>query len=175
MEMRRIDKPQAGEYTPYTIMYIDLVPDDGLVLEHLRTSETALLDFIRAFPNEKLSVPWKAGEWTIKEILVHIIDTERIFAYRALRIARNDMTELPGFEQDDYVSYSAANNRELEDILAEYQTVRAATISLFQSLTDEALLRQGRSGGNPLSVRAALYIIAGHEPYHVVSIRENYG
>jgi hypothetical protein len=91
-------------------------------------------------------VPWKAGEWTIKEILVHIIDTERVFAYRALRIARNDMTELPGFEQDDYVSYSAANNRELEDILAEYQTVRAA-----------------------------LYIIAGHEPYHVVSIRENYG
>jgi hypothetical protein len=173
--MKTIDKPQPGEYGAYTIAYIDLVPDDGLVLQHLRTNEAALSEFVRAFPADKLSQPWKAGEWTIKEILVHIIDTERVFAYRALRIARNDKTDLPGFEQDDYVPYSGANQRDLENILAEFRTVRAASISLFENLPAEAMTRQGRASSYPLSVRAALYIIAGHERYHIESIRENYG
>ena len=115
-----------------------------------------------------------AGEWTIKEILVHIIDDERIYCYRALRFTRNDITELPGFEQDDYVPYSGANGRELEAILEELVTVRKATLSFFQSLDDGALTRKGIGSGNIMSVRAAAYHIAGHELHHVNSIKENY-
>jgi uncharacterized damage-inducible protein DinB len=134
-----------------------------------------LIDLIRAFPAAKLSEPWQAGEWTIKEIVVHIIDTERVFAYRALRFARNDQTALPGFEQTDYVPYTGANERQIEDILAEYRAVRAATISLFDSLSDAALTRGGSASGYPVTVRSLAYQIVGHELHHIESIKENYG
>lgn len=172
--MRLIAKPNEGEYAPYTMMYIGLLPDDGLVLEHLATNLESTKQFMRSFPTAKLTVPHAAGEWTINEILVHIIDDERIYCYRALRVARNDMTELPGFEQDDYVPYSRANHRDLEDILAEFTAVRQATITFFNSLDDAALLRSGISADKVMSVRAAAYHIAGHELHHVNSIRENY-
>jgi len=172
--MRKIPKPEEGEYAPYTIMYIGLLPDDGLVLHHMKDQVTATRDFIHSFPEEKLTQPCAEGEWTIKEILVHIIDDERIYCYRALRFARNDATELPGFEQDDYVPYSRANARKIEDILAEYAVVREATLAFFNSLDDEALKRVGVGSGNIMSVRAAAYHIAGHELHHINSIKENY-
>ena len=102
--MKKIQKPQAGEYAPYTIMYISLLPDDGLVLHHLLDNVKTVQELVLSQPAEKLTSRCAEGEWTIKEILVHIIDTERIFAYRALRFARNDTTELVGFEQDPYVA-----------------------------------------------------------------------
>ena len=113
-------------------------------------------------------------EWTIKEILVHMIDDERIYCYRALRFAGNDKTELPGFEQDEYVPYSGANNRELEAIIEEFISVRNATITFFESLDEDALTRKGVGSGNIMSVRAAAYHIAGHELHHINSIKENY-
>jgi uncharacterized damage-inducible protein DinB len=142
--MKRIEKPEAGEYAPYTIMYIGLLPDDGLVLQHLADNLKASTDFILSLPAEKLSYRYAEGKWTIKEMLVHLVDDERIYAYRALRFARNDKTELPGFEQDAYALYSGANARQVEDILAEFATVRHATISLFDGLDSEALKRIGR-------------------------------
>ena len=172
--MRRIQKPVEGEYAPYAIMYIDLVPDDGLVLQHLLSNLQMVKDLIGAQPTEKLVTRCAEGEWTIKEILVHVIDAERIFAYRALRFARNDTTALPGFEQDSYAAASGANERPIEDILEELTAVRMATVALFKSLNDEAMMRSGISSGRRLSVRAALYIIAGHELHHVNSIRANY-
>ncbi len=172
--MQKIQKPLVWEFTPYAFEYVRLVPDDGLVLEHLQHNLQALKELVGALSEEKLCTPCAEGEWTIKEILVHVTDTERIFVYRALRFARNDATPLLGFEQDGYVAASGANERDLEDILAELSTVRAATIALFNSLTEEALDRSGLSGGNKLSVRSALYIIAGHELHHVKSIKENY-
>jgi uncharacterized damage-inducible protein DinB len=172
--MKKIQKPAKDEYAPYTIMYIGLLPDDGLVLDHLQDNLQTTKNFIRSFPPEKLTYRWAEQEWTIKEILVHIIDDERIYCYRALRFARNDTTPLPGFEQDEYVPYSGANERELEDILAELTAVRQATIAFFNSLTDEALTRTGIGSGNIMSVRAAAYHIAGHELHHLNSIRENY-
>ena len=172
--MKLIPKPEVGEYAPYAIMYIDLLPDDGLVLQYLQDNLKAMMDFIHSFPVEKLTVRWAEGEWTIKEILGHIIDDERIYCYRALRFARNDTTELPGFEQDDYVIYSGANERSLEDILEEYRAVRQATITFFSSLPEEALTRAGVANGHLMSVRAAAYHIAGHELHHLNSIRENY-
>ena len=172
--MKLIPKPMAGEYAPYTVMYIGLLPDDGLILEHLRTNLENTVRFIHLLPQEKLTTRQAEGEWTIKEILVHIIDDERIYCYRALRFARNDKTELPGFEQDEYVPYSGANDRELEAILEEFIAVRNATITFFESLDEEALTRKGVGSGNIMSVRAAAYHIAGHELHHINSIKENY-
>jgi hypothetical protein len=158
--MNFIPKPEPGEYTPYTLMYIRLVPDDGQVLKHLRDNLEATKAFIRSFPEEKLSTPHEPGEWTIKEILVHISDTERIFAYRALRFARLDATELAGFEQNDYVPVSEANKRNIESILDEYTAVRLATSTLFESFDEEVYTRTGIASENRVSIRALAYIIA---------------
>lgn len=172
--MRPIQKPEAGEYIPYTINYMKLVPDNSDISQVLRQNLQHVKDLINPLSEEQLSISCAEDEWTIKEILIHIIDTERIFAYRALRFARNDTTELAGFEQDDYVAYAGANERSKEDLLAELTAVRMATIALCNSLREEALHRSGISSGHKLSVRAALYIIAGHELYHLESIKENY-
>ena len=172
--MQKIQKPNEGEYAPYAIMYIDLVPQDGLVLMHLQEALQSTQEFILALPPEKLTVRWKEGEWSIKEILVHIMDTERIFCYRALRFARNDATGLAGFEQDAYVPYSGANERDIAAILEEYKAVRQATLTFYESLDEEALVRAGLVGGNQVSVRALAWMITGHEIHHLNSIRENY-
>jgi uncharacterized damage-inducible protein DinB len=172
--MRKIEKPVAGEFAPYTIIYIGLLPDDGMVLKHLADNLKATTDFILSLPAEKLLHRYAEGKWTIKEILVHLIDDERIYAYRALRFARNDRTELPGFEQDDYALQSGANVRNIKSILKEFATVRRATLSLFEGFDDEALLRAGVASGNIMSVRAAAYHIAGHEMRHLNIIKERY-
>lgn len=172
--MKIIPKPEGGEYAPYTEMYIGLLPDDGLILKHLRDNLAATTDFIHALPEEKLSYRYAEGKWTIKEILAHIIDDERIYAYRALRFARNDQTELPGFEQDAYALESGANDRTIEDLLNEFATVRNSTIALFDSFDSQALTRSGVASGNVMSVRAAVYHIAGHELRHINIIKERY-
>lgn len=172
--MKLIPKPPEGEYAPYTIMYIGLLPDDGLVLKHLENNLEATSRLMRSLPKALLTHRLADNEWTIKEILVHIIDDERIYAYRALRYARNDTTELPGFEQDEYVPYSMANVRSLDAILHELAAVRRSTIALFESFDDTALQRRGIGSGNIMSVRAAAYHIAGHELHHIDSIRQNF-
>src|SRR5689334_20295576 len=136
--MRSIPKPEAGEYPPYANMYIRLLPDDGMLLKHLRNNFEMIKEQVLSLPEEKLNHRYDPNKWTIKEILVHIVDDERIYAYRALRFARNDKTELPGFEQDDYALSSRANERSIENILEEYQAVRDATITLFNGLPEEA-------------------------------------
>lgn len=172
--MKRIEKPNLGEYAPYAIMYIGLLPDDGLVLDHLKNNLNLTRDLIASLPEERLTYRYAEGKWTIKEILLHIVDDERIYAYRALRFARNDRTELPGFEQDDYALHSAANDRTVADLLEEFATVRAATISLYQGLGGDALTRAGVASGNFMSVRAIAYHIAGHELHHLKIIQERY-
>lgn len=172
--MKIIAKPEDGEYAPHTIMYIGLSPDDGLILKHLRDNLTATTDFIGALDGEKLSYRYAKGKWTIKEILAHIIDDERIYSYRALRFARNDQTELPGFEQDDYALESRANDRTIEALLKEFAAVRNSTIALFDSFDGQVLTRSGLASGNVMSVRAAAYHIAGHELRHMNIIRERY-
>jgi uncharacterized damage-inducible protein DinB len=172
--MKRIEKPREGEYAPYTIMYIGLLPDDGLVLKHLKDNLKTTRDFILSLPEETLAYRYAEDKWTIKEILVHISDDERIYAYRALRFARNDSTELPGFEQDDYAVHSGANERTINDILNELRTVRNATISLFNSFDSKALTRTGVADEKIMSVRAAAYHIAGHELHHINIIKERY-
>jgi uncharacterized damage-inducible protein DinB len=172
--MRTIEKPKDGEFPPYADMYIRLLPDDGLLLKHLEDNFIATKELILSLNDEKLNYRYAANKWTIKEILVHIIDDERIYAYRALRFARNDQTELPGFEQDDYTLHSQANTRSLESILGEYEAVRYATIALFNGLPEDAFLRRGTANNNKATVRALAYHIAGHELHHMNIIREKY-
>jgi len=172
--MKTIAKPEPGEYTPYTMMYIGLLPDDGLILKHLKDNLTSTGEFVTSLPVEKLTYRYAEGKWTIKEILAHLIDDERIYAYRALRFARNDQTELPGFEQDDYALESFANDRSLESLLNEFGTVRDSTIALFDSFDVRVMTRMGRASGNVMSVRAAAYHIAGHELRHLNIIKERY-
>jgi hypothetical protein len=172
--MRQIEKPQEGEYAPYAIQYIGLIPDDGLVLEHLKHNLEVTQTFLRSLPEDKLLYRYADGKLTIKEILQHIADDERIYAYRALRFARNDQTELPGFDQDEYTRYAGANQRTLDDLLGELASVREATLSLYTGLADETLTRAGVASGNVMSVRAIAYHIAGHELRHLNVIRERY-
>jgi hypothetical protein len=155
-------------------MYISLLPDDGLVLQHLKDNFISIKQLILSLPEERLLYRYAKDKWTIKEILVHIIDDERIYGYRALRFARNDKTDLPGFDQDDYTLSSRANERSIENILAEYEAVRHATIALFNGLPENSFMRMGVANRNKATVRALAYHIAGHELHHVNIIKEKY-
>ena len=168
---RVIDWPQEGEYAPYAILYIGLLPDDGEVLAHLASNLAATSALVRSARPDHRYAP---GKWTIKEIVQHLSDDERIYAYRALRFARSDETELPGFDQDPYAEQSGANDRTIDDLLDELATVRAATISLFAGLPAAALTLSGIANGATMSVRAAAYHIAGHEMHHMNVVRERY-
>ncbi|MEP6949083.1 MAG: DinB family protein [Ginsengibacter sp.] len=172
--MKLINKPNKDEYPPYAEMYMRLVPEDGLVLRHLETNGILLKKLFLSIPTEKLLYRYSPDKWTLKEILVHLVDDERIYTYRALRFARNDNTELPGFNQDDFARFSGANERDLHNILEEYDAVRKASITLFNGLPDEALTRVGRTNESMVSVRALAYHITGHELHHLNIIKEKY-
>ncbi|MGH1366582.1 MAG: DinB family protein [Calditrichia bacterium] len=178
--MRKIKKPIPGEYPEYSRIYLDLLEDDGNILDQLWNNFLMIKQFIYDLPEEKLTYRYAEGKWTIKEILVHLIDDERIFAYRALRYARNDSTPLHGFEENHYATFSGANERSLESIFEEYEAVRKATITLFQYLPEEAFMRSGAgidtdgSVVNERTVRGLAWHIAGHELRHFNVIKERY-
>ncbi len=169
-----------GEYPVYSEIYMQLVPDDGQVLEFLQKNAVALKKLVYAMPAEKLHFRYAPGKWSVKEILVHLIDDERIFTYRALRYARNDATPLHGFEQDEYAKYSCADERSLDSIFLEYGAVRMATLQLFENLPEDAFMRSGTGVDadgsiiNRRTVRALAYHIAGHEQRHINIIKEKY-
>jgi len=152
------------------------LPDDGLILKHLKDNFEENKRFIYSLPEEKLYHRYRPKKWSIKEILVHIVDDERIFAYRALRFARNEKNNLIGFDQDAYAIYSEANNRDLDNIFDEYEAVRNATIALYNGLPEISLDRMGHGTGtfNDATVRALVYHIAGHEQHHINLIKEHY-
>ena len=168
-----IGRPQAGEHAEYYGRYVTQVPDgDVVALLGEQIQETvALLSGVSA---EQADHAYEPGKWTIKEVVGHMIDTERVMAYRALRFSRNDATELPGFEQNDYVANGNAGRRTLPDLLEELQAVRASTIHFAKHLDEEALDRRGIASGQGVTVRALIYIIAGHERHHAALLRERY-
>ena len=172
-QLKTISKPQEGEYAPYAISYISLVPDEN-IFQHLIDNSRIIKELIASLPEEKLLYRYADGKWTIKEILVHLMDAERIFNYRALCFSRLDKTPLPGFEQDDYVRESNANARDIKRIMDEYGLLRHLTIGFFYSMTDDMYLRSGLANNNNVSVRSLLYQIAGHELHHLKIIREKY-
>lgn len=177
---RKIIKPQKTEYPPYSQPYFDLIKTEDDILQELRDNFFKLKGLIYSLPEEKLYYRHAENKWTIKEILVHNIDDERIYTYRALRYARNDKTPLLGFEEKDYAKYSKANERSLDNIFEEYWSVRLSTLYLFQNLPAEAFLRSGdcidgdAGTSNERTVRAMVYHIAGHELNHIKVIKERY-
>jgi hypothetical protein len=132
------------------------------------------VSFLESIPDEKWDFAYAQGKWTIKEVVLHIIDAERIFAYRALRFSRNDKTELAGFDEDFYVPNSGASVRSKESLIGEYVAVRNSTLQLFGSMTSEMMLRTGVANANTISVRAIGLAIAGHEMHHMKVIEERY-
>lgn len=171
---RIIPKPSPGEYPAYAELYMKWLPEDGRILQYMKAQIEQTREFVYHISNKHWDYVYAPGKWTIKEVLVHIIDDERIYAYRALRIGRGDQTPLPGFEQNDYVPFSRANERSVSSILKEYTCVRKATLSLYQSFSEEDLLRQGTANSHIVSVRALLYHMAGHELHHLHIIGEKY-
>ena len=164
-----------NEYHPYFKTYIDVLTNNGLsIIENLIKTGQELEELVSNLPKEKENYRYAAGKWTLKELLVHIIDTERIFIYRTLRFARNDKTDLQGFDQDDYNDYADANSRNLKDILEEFISVRKSSITLFKSFSEEALLRMGTASGNAISVRALGYLMSGHQQHHIKIFKERY-
>jgi DinB superfamily len=165
MMNENIAKPEPTEYMPYYGKYVSLVPDGDIVsLLGQQIEETAGL--LNSIPESRSGFRYAPDKWSIKELLGHLIDTERIFAYRALRFARNDKTPLPGYEQDDYVANGSFDNYTLTDLVSEFKSVRQSTVFLFKHLDPNAWTRSGLANNGEASVRALAHIIAGHELHH---------
>ena len=169
-----IQYPSKEEYPAYAEMYMKWCRKDGSLLNQLEISLVNTMSLIRSLSEEKLSLRYANDKWSIKEVLVHIVDDERIYSYRALTFARNDKTNLPGFEQDEYAMNSYSDERTIENIMQEYEAVRKSTIKLFNGFSDAALKRIGTANGNQASVRALGYHILGHEMHHINMIKEIY-
>ncbi len=167
-------RPADDEMEGHFIHYANLVREtDALqVLKDARQSSRALMFSLSL---EQWDYSYGEGKWSIKEVWQHILDTERIFAYRALRIARNDQTPLPGFDQDEYILPSKAKERSIAGIIHEFDAVREATITLFEYMPHEAFDHTGTASNKKISARAFAFIIAGHERHHVRGLIENYG
>lgn len=168
-----IARPGTDEYAPYYGTYIGKVPD-GDLRAMLASQLVETLALIRSIPESRGGHRYAPDKWSIKGVIGHLADSERIFSYRALRIGRGDTTPLPGFEQDDYVPMGNFDARTLRDLADELAAVRQATLHLFAHLDLAAFERRGTASGKPVSVRALAYIIAGHELHHVGILKTRY-
>ena len=162
-----------NEYSVFNATYINAAGEVNL-LEELEISLHDFIRFVQNLPMDKFDYRYAEGKWTIKEIIQHIIDTERIFAYRALRISRNDQTPLPGFDENDFANNTVAQTRGLQDLLTEFSAVRHSNLLLFKSFSDEQLLQVGIASEHSISVRAIGFILIGHQKYHQKVFEERY-
>jgi uncharacterized damage-inducible protein DinB len=153
---------------------MDQVPDDGNLLIHLEDIFADTKELVNEIPPEKLTYAYAKGKWTIKDILVHLSDAERVFIYRALRFSRWDETPLPGFDEKVFAEHAGANNREIEDIMREFSLVRESSITFIESLNEEALSKKGMANGNLISVQLILNLVYGHHKHHINIIHERY-
>lgn len=167
-------KPDSTEYPPYAEMYMKNVPSGVCVLDVLRQSGEKTLSLLSGLSDEQASTPCAPGKWTVKDVVLHLSDDERIYSYRALRFARGDATELPGFDQNHFASLGNANVRRMADLLREFELVRHSTLALFASFDESALMRTGVGDGKRYSVRALAYHVAGHELHHIASLQDRY-
>jgi hypothetical protein len=167
-------RPETGEFPPAHAGYVARIADEEDVLAVLTAQLTEVPDFLRRIPSSRGDHRYASGKWSTKEVVGHLSDAERIFAYRALRFARGDTTGLPGFDENAYVPEMRAEVRTLEDFVAEWTNVRRATLALFDHLPSDAWHRTGTAGGKPVSVRALAYIIAGHTRHHLEVLEERY-
>jgi hypothetical protein len=166
-------KTELKNINDYFANYIKNVKEED-VIEALENSLNYALEFIPNIPSEKLDYRYLPEKWSIKEILIHLIDSERILSYRALRFARNDKNELLGYDQDEYIKYSGANKRSIADILEDFSIARKANVILFKSFNDEMLSRTGIANKREISVITLGFLLSGHLLHHLNVIKEKY-
>jgi hypothetical protein len=168
-----IAPPDRSEYDPYYQKYIELVPESDII-NSLAAQTDELRDLFRDVPDERGTNSYDDGKWTIKEVISHLIDGERIFAYRVFRIARGDKTPIEGFEQDGYVENSHANRRSFADLLGEFRRLREANLAFFRNLEAGDWVRTGTANKVEISVRSLAWIMVGHIRHHVGILRSRY-
>ncbi|MGH7669102.1 MAG: DinB family protein [Gemmatimonadaceae bacterium] len=171
--MNTIERPGADEFAPFYANYVSGVPD-GDIVELLKRQAIELSALLQGLDAARAEYRYAADKWTVKEVLGHVSDTERIFSYRALRISRGDATPLAAFDQDTYVANAEFGRRTLASLLAEFQAVRGATVSLFAAMTTEESRRAGTASSAPVTARALAFIAAGHERHHARILQERY-
>lgn len=163
----------VNEYSKFYANYINALENVEL-FEELEICLHNFIKFIQDIPMDKFDYSYAEGKWTVKEIIQHIMDTERIFAYRALRISRNDKTPLPGFEENKYVKNTNAKSRSIQDLLTEFSALRHSNLLMFKSFSDEQMKRVGIASENEVSVRALGFLIIGHQKHHQKVFTERY-
>jgi DinB superfamily len=168
-----VGRPESTEHAEYYSRYISLVPEDDL-LTTMRAQTDATLSFLRALPEAVGDLRYAPGKWSVKELIGHVIDSERVFAMRAIYFARLDRAPLPSFEQDDWVKAASFAAQPLNELIAEFEHVRRGNLYFFKHLTPEAWLRRGTASGYEFTVRALAYVIVGHERYHLEILRSRY-
>jgi hypothetical protein len=169
-----MQKPESGEYKPYYDRYISLVEDDdilGLLERQIGEIRTAL----GPLSEEKSLYRYEPGKWTVRGVVDHLIDLERVFGYRALAISRGEMQPLPSFDENNYAAASGADSRPLPELLNELEGARRSNLAMMRRFGEEAWRRVGTASGGPVSPRALAFIIAGHQEHHVRILRERYG
>jgi hypothetical protein len=171
VELRR---PEPGEHAPYFRRYIDLVPD-GDVVDTLVHQLGETLRLLQVVPVERETYRYAPGKWSIREVVGHVIDAERVFAFRAIAIARSDGVDLPSMEQEEWAARSNAHERSLDELASEWAALRRANVELFASFGTGVGGRTGKAGGNEITVRCLPWIIAGHELWHRELLARDYG
>jgi DinB superfamily len=166
-------RPEANEYAPYYASYIALVPGDDAVAA-LEAQRLHMMQMLSARSEREGNFRYGAGKWSVKEVIGHLADAERVFTYRAMRIARGDQTPLASFEQEDYVQNGGFGDRRLADLAEEFTAIRSGSIALFRSMNDTAWMRRGTASGKEVSVRALAFMTAGHELHHQRILEERY-
>ena len=169
-----IPKPSSNEYEGFFERYVNLVPGED-ALQALQQQQHQVDSLLRNLPEEQAQRAYAEGKWTVKQLLGHLIDTERIMNYRALCFSRNEKQPLPGFDENDYVAHAGFNERTIASLLEDYAVVRQGTLLLFGKMPAPMLTRTGTANQNTLSVRALAYVIAGHELHHLQILRSRYG
>ena len=168
-----LTRPESTEYPPFYETYVSKV-QGGDVISQLESQRVQTAQLFAASTERDGNFRYSPGKWTIKEVVGHLSDAERVFSYRAMRIGRGDQTPLPGFEQDDYVKNGNFSEQSLADLVAEYGAVRASTLALLRSFNAEAWTRRGIASNSPITVRALAFIIAGHELHHREILKDRY-
>jgi hypothetical protein len=172
--MKKINRPKQGEYPSYFEKYLSNIPADKDAFDLFTQSNFDTIDVVTSLDGETLAFRYAEGKWNIPEIVQHLMDSERVFAYRALRIARGDKSENPGYDENVYAANSHASNRNMMDMVREFSLLRASTIELFKSFNEEDLQKNGFANGYQVTPAALAYAIIGHELHHMSVIEDKY-
>lgn len=173
MSLPRLDRPQPGDYAAFYQPYMDLVPEAD-VLPALESQLDEVMAFLAALPESLGGHRYAEGKWSVREVVGHLSDAERVFAYRALRFSRSDRTDLPGFDEDHFVAHSAYDGRTLADLREEFRHLRLANLALFRGMTEAMAAESGTANGHPISVRALAAAMVGHVRHHLGVLQQRY-